>query len=85
MKKPTDLQALFRAIPSVQQLLQSESLNRFPVSPIYLKRIIQSEIDNFRQQLNEKSRMLPEAVPAILEKRISQKIQTFTSYFATCN
>ena len=79
MKKPTDLQALFRAIPSVQQLLQSESLNRFPVSPIYLKRIIQSEIDNFRQQLNENSRMSPEAVPAILEKRISQKIQTFTS------
>ena len=79
MKKSTDLQALFRAIPSVQQLLQSESLNRFPVSPIYLKRIIQSEIDNFRQQLNENSRMSPEAVPAILEKRISQKIQTFTS------
>ncbi len=74
MNSQIDLQACYRAIPSVQSLLQNENLLSFSIAPKYLKQIIQEEIDRFRQSLQKRPPKEASDIPAILEEAVLERL-----------
>lgn len=73
---------LLRAIPSVQELLQSPRWQEYSIHPRLLKTIIQEEVENFRQRivLRRPARSLrPGDVEGILLDQIQQKLEALTT------
>lgn len=73
---PVDnLNNCYRAIPSVQELLQRPEFGEFPIHPRYLKQIIQDEIQALRQWIPRQTRLRPENVPPILLENIRSRLE----------
>ena len=79
MNSQIDLQACYRAIPSVQSLLQNERLTSFAIAPRYLKQIIQEEIDAFRESLKQRSAIRIDNIPAMLETAVAKRLKMLIS------
>ena len=78
MKQPkNNLQALFRAIPSVQQLQQHPRIASFRVAPEFLTVLINRILDQFRQNL-PKRKLLPEQVLAAIIDDITAQLRRLT-------
>ncbi|RMH77758.1 MAG: L-seryl-tRNA(Sec) selenium transferase [Calditrichaeota bacterium] len=75
MKSATDLQERYRAIPSVQELLQAPEFHAYSIAPQYLKQIIQEEIHRLRQSLPRRSTLTPERIPHVLMEAIRSRLE----------
>ncbi len=73
----TNLKADYRAIPSVQELLQMPAFQRFEISPHYLKKIIQTEIENIRSRIGNNKLSSKKVLPELL-KAIDRRLQELT-------
>lgn len=71
---PNDLTVLYRAIPSVQELLQSPGFRKYPLHSRYLKQVIQEEIEKLRGQIQTGKSLSPEKIPPVLEKQIYSRL-----------
>ncbi|RMG66473.1 MAG: L-seryl-tRNA(Sec) selenium transferase [Calditrichaeota bacterium] len=79
MKSPDNAQPLLRAIPSVQSLLQDLDVAPFAVSPPFVKRIVQEEIERLREEIldgNGRARMQADQVEPTLRRRILSRLAT---------
>ncbi len=72
--KSTDLQEIYRAIPSVHELLQNPAISKFPIHPRYIKQIIQEEIDAFREIIPRHKSLSPQKIPEQLQEKISVRL-----------
>jgi len=70
-----DINACYRSIPSVQELLQSPEFRKYPIHARYLKQVIQEEIEKLREQIPARKSLTPEKIPRMLEKQISSRIE----------
>lgn len=70
----SEINACYRSIPSVQELLQSPEFRKYPLHTRYLKQIIQEEIETLREQIQTKKSLTPEKIPCILEKQICSRL-----------
>jgi len=69
-----DLNNPYRAIPSVQELLQRPEFGEFPIHSRYLKQIIQDEIQALRESIPQRKRLRPENIPPILVENIRARL-----------
>ncbi len=77
MKSPDNPQQLLRAIPSVQQLLQTLDVSPYPVDSQIVKRIVQEEIQRLRNAIrNGNGRVVsrPDQIESILQGRILNRV-----------
>ncbi len=65
---------LYRAIPSVQELLQRPEFGEFPIHSRYLKQVIQDEIQALRESISRGKRLSPENIPPILVENIRARL-----------
>lgn len=72
---PADLPARYRAIPSVQTLLQDSAFRGFPIAPRFLKPVILAEIEALREDIPKRARLTPEAIPDVLRERIRARLE----------
>lgn len=80
MKSRAEQAELLRAIPPVKEWLDHPLFQLFSVSRPFLKRIIQQEIDRFRQQvLQHQLEIAPESVPRRLQERITDRLRRLLS------
>lgn len=75
MKSSTDTATLYRAIPSVQALLQEHDLRGYALDHRYLTSIIQQEIDSLRMDISAGKRFTPEILNTTLRRNIHQRLQ----------
>lgn len=73
-----DIQNCYRAIPSVQALLQSGELQAYGIAQPYLKQLIQTEIELFREQIPRESKLSAAAVPGRLREHIVRRLERLT-------
>ena len=73
-----DIQSCYRAIPSVQELLQSGDLQAYGIAQPYLKQLIQAEIELFREQIPREKKLSPAAIPGQLRKHIARRLERLT-------
>ena len=74
MKSQIELNALYRAIPSVQDLLQDTEWTAFGVRPEYLKLIIQEEVSSLRRDIHSVTAKSPGEIPALIKKNITKRL-----------
>ncbi len=80
MKSRVDREAVFRAIPPVQELLHHPLFALFAISRRHLKSIIQQETHRFRQAVHSgELQPAPETVARLLEDRITLRLRQLTS------
>ncbi len=75
---PSDVQERYRAIPSVQTLLQWEEIRQAPLHIRYLKRIIQEEIDILREKIPVTPSLTAQQIPSRLRGNILHRINQLT-------
>lgn len=75
MKSTIDSQKLYRAIPSVQQLLQDPAFKKFSISDSYLKLVIQQESQKLRNQLSQDSKANTKDIPTQLSENIASRLE----------
>jgi L-seryl-tRNA(Ser) seleniumtransferase len=66
---------LYRAIPSVQEILQTPAFQRYPLHPPYLKRIVQEEIQKLRERVSQQKSMSAEKIPLALREQILSRLE----------
>jgi len=74
---PTDLRKYYRAIPSVQELLQTPEILENPIDNFFKKIIIQEEIERIRLTLSESTKNVsfsPDEIPNRLQNRIVDRL-----------
>lgn len=74
-----DLQSCYRAIPSVQELLQHSAFQSYPIASQYLKEIIRVEIDRLRQKIAEGGKVTADTVADLLIRQILLHLQSLFS------
>lgn len=79
MKSTIDLQKLYRAIPSVQQILQNPVFKKFPISDYFLKQIIREETQKFRNQISRNPEVQSKNIPSQVEKNIINRLEKITA------
>lgn len=79
MKSTIDLQKLYRAIPSVQQLLQNSAFKKFLISDHLLKQLIREETQKFRNHLSGKPAADINKIPSQLVAKISGRLEELFS------
>ena len=78
MKQPRNKQqALYRAIPSVQQLQQHPRIASYQIAPEFLTVLINRVLDQFRLNL-PKRKLLPAQVPEVIIDEITAQLQRLT-------
>ena len=70
-------QILFRAIPSVQQLLQHPSIASYPIAPEFLTTLINMVLKRFRQSL-PKRKLRPDQVADVIIDEIATQLRRLT-------
>ena len=75
MRSTTDLQKLYRSIPSIQDLLQNRTLKKFPIDKNYLKLIIQQETQKFRDYLTKATSLKASDVKKQLLQNITHRLE----------
>jgi L-seryl-tRNA(Ser) seleniumtransferase len=75
MKSTIDLQKLYWAIPSVQQILQNPVLKKFPISDYFLKQIIREETQKFRNRISQNPEVESKNIPSQVEKSITNRLE----------
>ncbi len=71
---PVDLQSCYRAIPSVQELIQHSVFQSYPIAPHYLTEIIRKEIGHLRQEISKGGKVTAETVPDVLIRQIESRL-----------
>jgi L-seryl-tRNA(Ser) seleniumtransferase len=79
MKSTIDLQKLYRAIPSVQQLLQNSAFKKFPISDHVLKQLIREETHKFRNLLSRRPAADANRIPSQLVEKIAKRLEKLFS------
>ena len=79
MKSTIDPQKLYRAIPSVQQLLQNSTFKKFPIRDYFLKQLIREETEKVRTQLSRKPLPDINRIPSHLVENIKQRLERLFS------
>ncbi|NOX38815.1 MAG: L-seryl-tRNA(Sec) selenium transferase [Calditrichaeota bacterium] len=80
MKSRAEHEVVLRAIPPVKELLDHPLFQLFPVSRPFLKRIIQQEIERFRQQVvQQQLAITPESVARRLQEQITNRLRRLVS------
>lgn len=68
------INARYRSIPSVQELLQEPEFQKYPLHSRYLKQVIQEEIEATREQISLKKSLSAEKIPGELRKQIHSRL-----------
>jgi L-seryl-tRNA(Ser) seleniumtransferase len=76
MRLKTNLQNLFKQIPSVQVLLQDPDLNKYDIDVKFLKKIIQDEIRLLRTRLSRSSTSNLKNLSGTLRNNILDRLKT---------
>ncbi len=78
MKSTSDAQTLYRAIPSVQELLLEPAFQEFPIEAVFLKQIIRQETERLRRRFSGASGHTPEEVPQQLREAVIARLEKIT-------
>jgi L-seryl-tRNA(Ser) seleniumtransferase len=74
-QSPNDINSLYRAIPSVQEILQTPDFQKYSLHAGYLKQIVQEEIQKLREQVPQQELLTAEKIPVTLREQILSRLE----------